>query len=123
MAQMTYGEVPGVGKPISRLVQGLIQVNVNDEAKGFALLDAAYEAGITGMDTAHIYGNSDRFLGKWMASRGIREKVVVIAKGAHHNADRKRVTPYDIGSDLHDTLARMKTDYIDLYVLHRDDPD
>jgi aryl-alcohol dehydrogenase-like predicted oxidoreductase len=53
----------------------------------------------------------------------LRDKIVVLAKGAHHNDVRRRVTPYDIGADLHDTLARMKTDYIDLYVLHRDDPD
>lgn len=123
---MQYGQVPGVEKPISRIVQGIIQVPRGDEekdAKGFSLLDAAFEAGINTVDTAHIYGNADKFLGQWMSSRGIRDKVVVLAKGAHHNGDRKRVTEYDIAADLHDTLARMKTDYIDLYVLHRDDPE
>ena len=122
---MEYGNVPGVDKPISRIVQGTIQVNMKDEAEGFALLDAVWEQGCTAFDTAHIYGGgaNDRFLGKWIRERGIRDKVVVLAKGAHQNGDRKRVTPYDIGSDLHDTLARMKTDYVDLYVLHRDDPD
>lgn len=105
-------------------MQGIIQIKVDDEATGFAQLDSAYEAGINAVDTAHIYGGggSDRFLGKWIAARDLREKVVVLAKGCHHNSDRQRVTPYDIGADLHDTLARMKTDYIDLYVLHRDDP-
>ncbi|MFW5841282.1 MAG: aldo/keto reductase, partial [Planctomycetota bacterium] len=42
-------------------------------------------------------------------------------KGAHHNADRRRVTPFDITSDLHDSLARLGFEYIDLYLLHRDD--
>ncbi|MBC8104372.1 MAG: aldo/keto reductase [Cytophagales bacterium] len=123
---MKYGEVPGIEKPISRIVQGIIQVPRGDtekDEKGFALLDAALEAGINTIDTAHVYGPADVFLGRWITSRGIRDKVVVLAKGAHHNDFRKRVTPYDIGADLHDTLARMKTDYIDLYVLHRDDPD
>src|SRR5690606_27782491 len=32
-------------------------------------------------------------------------------------------TPYDITADLFDSLARMQTDYIDIYLLHRDDPD
>jgi aryl-alcohol dehydrogenase-like predicted oxidoreductase len=32
------------------------------------------------------------------------------------------VTPFDITADLHDSLARLRTDFIDLYVLHRDDP-
>lgn len=123
MAEMKYGSVPGVSKPVSRIVQGIIQVNSGDEAKGFAQLDAALEAGITAIDTAHVYGDKDAFLGKWIASRGVRDKVVVLAKGAHHNNVRKRVTPFDIEADLHDTLARMKTDYVDLYVLHRDDPE
>jgi aryl-alcohol dehydrogenase-like predicted oxidoreductase len=126
--EMQYGRVPGVEKPISRIVQGIIQVPMGDaekDEKGMALLDAAFEAGINAVDTAYIYGggNADRFLGKWINSRGIRDKVVVLAKGAHPNGDRKRVTPFDIASELHDTLARMKTDYVDLYVLHRDDTD
>jgi aryl-alcohol dehydrogenase-like predicted oxidoreductase len=58
-----------------------------------------------------------------MDQRGNRDQVVVLSKGAHHNADRKRVTPFDITSDLHDSLARLKSDYIDIYLLHRDDPD
>ena len=117
---MKYGQVPGVDMPISRIVQGVIQIPRRDEAEGFALLDAAFEAGINCVDTARLYG-SDGFLGKWINARGIRDKVAVLGKGSHHNEFRRRVTPYDIGADLHDTLAAMKTEYIDLYVLHRDD--
>jgi aryl-alcohol dehydrogenase-like predicted oxidoreductase len=58
-----------------------------------------------------------------MADRGLREQVVIISKGCHHNADRRRVTPFDLASDLHDSLARLRTDYIDVYLLHRDDSD
>ncbi len=119
---MQYGNVPGVDKPISRIVQGTVQVNTKDEAEGFALLDAVWEQGCTAFDTARVYGDKDAFLGRWLSSRGVRDKAVVLAKGAHHSF-RKRVTPFDIGSDLHDTLGLMKTDYVDLYVLHRDDPD
>lgn len=118
---MQYGNIAGLDKPVSRIVQGIIQVSdKNDE--GFALLDAVYAAGINAFDTAHVYGGKDAFLGRWVASRDLRDKVVVLAKGAHHNDVRRRVTPYDIGADLHDTLARMKAPYVDLYVLHRDDP-
>jgi aryl-alcohol dehydrogenase-like predicted oxidoreductase len=60
--------------------------------------------------------------GRWVASRGIRDKIVLLDKGAHHNADRRRVTHYDIEADIHDSLARLKFDHIDLYALHRDDP-
>jgi len=57
-----------------------------------------------------------------MQARGSRDKIVLITKGAAHSEDRRRMTPFDIASDLHDSLARLKTDYVDLYLLHRDDP-
>lgn len=121
---MQYGKVTGIDKPISRLVQGTIMITSNDLRGSFALLDAVFEAGCTTFDTAHVYGNGDseRTLGKWIRERGLREKIVIITKGAHPNADRKRVTPFDITSDLYDSLTRLQTDTIDLYLLHRDDP-
>lgn len=122
---MSTATLPGLDKPVSRLVQGTAMVNEkNYEATGRAILDAAWEAGFTAFDTAHVYGGggNERALGRWMRERGNREEVVVLAKGAHHNEDRRRVTPFDIASDLHDTLARLDSDYVDLYVLHRDDP-
>jgi len=122
---MQYGHVPGVDKKISRIVQGTIQINTGDDAIGFAQMDAAWDAGINAFDTAHVYGGgaNDKFLGRWIKARGVRDEMVVLAKGAHHNDVRRRVTPFDIEADLHDTLARMKVDYLDLYVLHRDNID
>lgn len=122
---MKYGNVPGIDLPVSRIVQGSIQVNTKDDNEGFPLMDAAFERGINSVDSAFIYGGGavDRFIGRWMAARNNRDKVVVLAKGAHPGEGRNRVTPYDIGSELHDTLTRMKTDYVDMYVLHRDDPE
>lgn len=121
---MQYGYVPGIDKPISRLVQGTVMVNSNEPDRGFALLDAVFELGCTTFDTAHVYGEGDneRTVGRWVNERGIRDQVVIIGKGAHPNEDRKRVTPFDITADLYDSLARFKFDYIDLYLLHRDDP-
>lgn len=116
---MKYGQVPGVEKPISRLVQGIIQVNRSDEAAGFKQLDDAFAAGINCIDSAHLYG-TDGFLGKWMKERGNREEIVVLAKCAH-DSFRKRVRPYDIQSELEDILGRMQVDYVDMLVLHRDD--
>jgi aryl-alcohol dehydrogenase-like predicted oxidoreductase len=121
---MKYGAIPGIDKRISRLVQGTVMVNSRELDSSFALLDGIYALGCTAFDTAHVYGGGDgeRTLGRWVTERGIRDRVVIITKGAHHNADRKRVTPFDITADLHDSLARLKMDYIDLYILHRDDP-
>ena len=122
---MQYQTIPGVTKPVSRIVQGGIMLRANDKANGFALLDAVYAAGINTIDTAHVYANGDceRTLGRWIDARGLRDHIVILDKGAHHNHDRRRVTPFDITADLYDSLARLQTDYIDLYVLHRDDPD
>jgi aryl-alcohol dehydrogenase-like predicted oxidoreductase len=119
---MKYGNIAGLSKPVSRIVQGSIQVDVKNDEIGFAQMDAAFERGINAVDTAYIYGGgaNDRFIGRWMKERGNREKVVVLAKG-NHPSDRNKVTPFDIAHDLHEILARMKTDYVDLYVLHRDD--
>ena len=120
---MQYGSIPGVGKPVSRLVLGTMIISIKEQDRSFELLDAVLAAGCTAFDTAHGYagGDSERGLGQWMIARGNRDKVVIITKGCHHNADRSRVTPFDLASDLHDSLARLQTDYIDLYLLHRDD--
>jgi aryl-alcohol dehydrogenase-like predicted oxidoreductase len=121
---MQYGSLPGINKSISRLVQGTIMIGSAQRDYSFALLDSIYALGCNTFDMAHVYGNGDveRTFGAWLNERGLREKIVILTKGAHPNADRKRVFPFDISSDLFDSLARLKTDYVDLYVLHRDDP-
>jgi aryl-alcohol dehydrogenase-like predicted oxidoreductase len=121
---MQYATIEGVDKPVSRLVLGTMIVSDQEQERSLALLDAAFEMGGNTLDTAHGYGggHSERGIGQWMAARGNREQVVVVTKGCHHNADRKRVTPFDLSSDLHDSLARLQTGYVDVYLLHRDDP-
>ena len=121
---MNYGTIPGLSKPISRLVQGTIMIGSEREQQSFNLLDALLAAGCTTFDVAHVYarGDVERTFGRWLRDRGVRDQVVILGKGAHHNEDRRRVTPYDIASDLHDSLARMQVESIDLYLLHRDDP-
>ncbi len=121
---MEFGSVPGVEKPVSRIVLGTMIVTTEEKDRSFRLLDDALVLGCTTLDTAHVYagGNSERAIGQWMAERGNREKVVILTKGAHPNAGRRRVTPFDIASDLADSLARLRTEYVDIYLLHRDDP-
>lgn len=122
---MRYGEIPGVNKPVARVIQGSTMIGTDlDEAQSFALLDDVYALGCSTIDTAHVYGggDSERIIGRWLEKRGLREKIVLITKGAAQSEDRRRITPFDIAADLHDSLARLKTDYIDLYLLHRDDP-
>jgi len=122
---MQKRNVDGLNKPVTQLVLGTMVLKGDDEPKGLDLLDCAYEAGWTALDTAQIYcgGESERILGRWLSSRGVRDEMFIITKGGHPSRDRNRVTSFDIAADLHDSLARLRTDYIDLYLLHRDDPD
>lgn len=121
---MYYGSIPGINKPVSRLAQGTATFfNPSDQAACFDMLDMSMEFGINTFDTAHIYGRDKSVMfGKWLKENNTREKVVILAKGAHHGDNRNRVTPADITSDIEDTLGWMQTDYIDLFILHRDDP-
>lgn len=122
---MKYANIEGVSKPVSRIVQGTTPINSKELDFSFMLLDDVFEQGVTTFDTAHVYGSGDneRTVGQWFNDRGVRDQIVLIAKGAHLNRDRKRVTPFDIEADIHDSLARFKTDYFDIYLLHRDDPE
>ena len=122
---MKYGEVQGVKKPVSRLVMGADIITSDELERSFALLDAGFELGWNTIDAAWIYGGgkNEGALGQWMEARGNREDVVILSKCSHPWGESKRVTPADIASDLHDTLERLRSDYVDLYLLHRDDPD
>ena len=122
---MRYGNIPGIDKPVSRLVQGTANTvfDASKPEQAFGLLDMAMEYGINTFDTAHVYGEgNETTLGNWIRERGIRDKIVILAKGAHPYGGRNRVTPEDIEADLTESLHRQNSDYFDLYVLHRDDP-
>lgn len=111
ISSVQYGEVRGVDKPISRLVQGTVMIGLGEAERSFELLDEVRDLGCTAFDTAHHYGtgDSERTFGRWMEDRGPREDLVVIGKGAHHDQDRARVTPFDITADLFDSVARLRT--------------
>lgn len=115
---------PPLSRDLSQLVLGSMAFHPDTPELTYRLLDLWRELGGNIIDTAHIYrsGYAERIIGDYMRDRGCREELVILTKGAHHSVDRRRVTPEDITCDLRDSLARLKTDYVDLYVLHRDDP-
>jgi aryl-alcohol dehydrogenase-like predicted oxidoreductase len=121
--KMKYGEIPGIEKKVSRIVQGMVILKILGKEKSFRILDSAFAEGINAFDSAHTYfdGESDRIFGDWVNSRGVREEVVLLEKGAYPNDDRNRLTPFDITADIHDCLARLNFDYLDIFALHRDD--
>ena len=133
---MLYGSVPHVKKPVSRLVFGTATPKMfaafrsvygdapdfdQRLAAAFALLDDMYAEGVNCFDCSDHYGEEP--LGEWLEARGLHDKVIIFTKGAHHNKWRKRVTDFDILHDVHNSLAKLKTNHLDIYMLHRDDPE
>ncbi|MEU4249678.1 aldo/keto reductase [Amycolatopsis sp. NPDC026612] len=96
-----------------------------DEPQSFAVLDAYTAAGGNFVDTADLYGGggrSEEILGNWLAARGRRDDVVVATKVGMWEG-RPGLSAKNIQAAAEDSLRRLKTDHIDLYYAHRDDPD
>ena len=117
----------------SRLVLGTARLAGNGPAlpgsmRGAAaleLLDRALELGIRALDTAAIYqlGGSERLIGSWMRDAGVRDRIYLISKGGHPSLlGRGRLGRDDLERDLTASLRRLRTDRLDLYLLHRDLP-
>lgn len=117
-APMKHATVPGVALPVSRLVMGCD--NQRTMPHGAAMWDDFFERGGNTFDTAWLYagGLQERLLGQWMKNRGVREQVVVIGKGGH----TPHCTPEGITTQLGETLERLQTGRVDIYLMHRDNP-
>lgn len=120
---MKYSIIPGIDKPVARLLQGAIMLSADNRDDNLRLLDACFENGFTAFDNAHSYGHgaTETELGAWIAERDIRDQVVILTKCAHpENGIPDRVRPDFIRSDLEESLERLQTDYVELFLLHRD---
>lgn len=102
-----------------------------EEAKSFALLDAFVDAGFTAIDTADVYsrwvpGNdseSEKIIGRWLKARGNRDRVHVFTKvGSDVGQGKIDLSAKWIEQAVEASLARLQTDYIDLYQSHWPDP-
>lgn len=118
---MEYTKFEGVDKKISKFFMGTLFMFMAEKDKHFKTWDAAFELGINAFDTARAYDSEDTF-GLWMKERGNREEVVLLSKGCHPDGDKERVTPEAIDEDLKVSLEQLQTDYLDIYLLHRDNP-
>ncbi|MCB8879255.1 aldo/keto reductase [Acidisoma cellulosilytica] len=101
-----------------------------DEAVSFRLLDQLAEAGLTAIDTADMYsvwaeghqgGESETIIGRWLASRGGRDKCVIMTKVGMDMPDGRGLSAAWIKTSVERSLKRLQTDVIDLYQAHKDD--
>jgi aryl-alcohol dehydrogenase-like predicted oxidoreductase len=106
----------------------------NTEADAHSQLDYALERGINFIDTAEMYpvppraatqGSTERFIGSWLKKSGARERIVLATKAAGPNAGqawirgaKHNLDAPNIRAAVDASLARLQTDYIDLYQLH-----
>lgn len=117
-----YRSIPYVNKPVSRILCGTAAPPLDNGGDGEELLDAILALGINCFDLARVYGTAEAAIGQWMAKRGNREQVVLLSKCAHPTPNgQKRVSEKAIRQDFQESSADLQTDYIDIYLLHRDD--
>jgi aryl-alcohol dehydrogenase-like predicted oxidoreductase len=103
----------------SRLVYG--SVDLPDTAIATKLLDRFYAADGRALDVANVYrdGESAQAVGKWLRARSSPEGVVLYAKGCHP----PDCEPELVGREVERAMGLLGVDYLDFFMLHRDDPD
>jgi aryl-alcohol dehydrogenase-like predicted oxidoreductase len=112
------GNFGGVGSAPEFFGRGLTE----DQAR--AVMDAAWESGITHFDTADAYGGgrSELWIGRWIAARGVRPQLTTktynpVAAGADHGLRPERIT-----RQLRASLDRLGVGHVELYLAHDFDP-
>ncbi|MGA1074683.1 MAG: aldo/keto reductase [Ilumatobacteraceae bacterium] len=133
MEQIRFGRT---GLHVSRLCLGTMTFGFQcDDDTSFAIMDTAFDAGITFFDSADMYplggpvetiGRTEELIGRWMRHPGRRRDDVVLATKCF---GRTGPNPWDQGNSrknimraIDASLARLQTDYVDLYQIHFWDP-
>lgn len=137
---MQHVKLGRTGLSVSRLCLGTMTFGLQcDEETSFAILDRAFEAGITFIDTADVYplggdrstvGRTEEIIGRWLRARRNREQVVLATKVCGRSdsvpwirGSKLRLDRANIQKAVDCSLQRLRTDYIDLYQLHWPDRD
>lgn len=130
---MQYAQLGRSGLKVSRLCLGTMNFGRDtSEPDAFSVMDAALDQGINFFDTANVYGGkpgegvTEQILGRWFATAGRRDKVVLATKvygsmGEWPNFGR--LSALHIRQACESSLRRLNTDHIDLYQMHHVDRD
>ncbi len=120
VSEIAFGGVE-IGMPY-----GLGPHDMPDEASAIRLLQKAVELGVNFFDTARHYGESERLMGQ--AFQGIREHIVLATKCVHFKGENGDIPSYKqlkeiVRNSLEVSLNNLKTDYLDLFMVHYADMD
>ena len=127
MAEMRYRVLGRSGISVSELCLGTMNFGgPTDEAEARRIIDHALENGVNFIDTANVYteGRSEEIVGR--ALEGRRDRVILATKVAnpvgHKGLNDRGLSRVHVMQAVEGSLRRLKTDYIDLYYVHRPDP-
>ncbi|MBZ0304420.1 MAG: aldo/keto reductase [Anaerolineae bacterium] len=132
---MQYTTLGRTGLKVSRLCLGAMTFGWSaDEATSFAILDTAFDAGLTFIDTADVYsrwiegnrgGESETIVGKWLQTKPRREVILAtkVRGRMWPGPNGEGLSRHHIVQAVEDSLRRLQTDYIDLYQTHSPDAD
>lgn len=130
---MIYRKIDNTTLEVSAICLGGVALSTPVDREMFQLLDHYADQGGNMIDTANVYGKwfpgnagtSEQNIGSWLHERRRRHDILIATKGGHPElADMAtpRLSRADVARDLDESLKNLRTDYIDLYWLHRDDP-
>jgi 1-deoxyxylulose-5-phosphate synthase len=131
---LRYVNLGKSGLKVSRIGLGCMSFGLNsngwilDKEQSLAILERALDLGITLFDTANMYGDgaSEAFLGQVLWERAPRENVVLASKvffPMRQDVNSRGLSRKAIFSEIDASLRRLNTDYLDLYQIHRWDPE
>ena len=131
---MKYTTLPNTKLKVSRICLGTMTWGEqNTEAEGHAQMDFALDKGVNFIDTAEMYsvpgnpktqGSTERIIGSWLAKTGNRDKIILASKisgpsrGFKHIREHLDFSKASLDDALAKSLARLQTDYLDLWQLH-----
>lgn len=131
---MRYTKLGKSNLDVSKICIGTMHFGARtSEEEAFAIMDKALDMGINFFDTANVYsgmnlrGTSETIIGNWLASRGVRDEVVIATKVYGNMTDRAipnetaGISAYKVRKHAEDSLRRLQTDRIDLYQVHHVD--
>jgi len=100
------------------------------EVQAAALLDRAWDAGVNLLDTADAYGGgrSEEFIGRWLKAKGtaVRDQLVISSKVYNPvgpSPNQRGLSRVHVLRQIDASLARLGTEWIDLYLIHEPDPE